>query len=51
MDFLIGRVEHTLHELLNHLLEYSDEARSVLDDLRNACNPKNRSLQIENLVY
>lgn len=33
-----GRVEHTLHELLNHLLDYSDEAKSVLDELRNACN-------------
>ncbi len=35
---LTGRVEHTLHELLNHLLEYSEEAKSMLDDLRKACS-------------
>ena len=46
-----GWVEHTLHELLNHLLNYSDEAKGILDDLRNACNPKPRAVQIENLVY
>lgn len=38
-----GRVEHTLHELLNHLLDYSDESKSILDDLRNACNLKSRT--------
>ena len=33
------RVEHTIHELLNHLLNYSDEAKSMLDDLRDTCTP------------
>lgn len=35
-----GRVEHTLHELLNHLLESPDDATSMLDDLRKACTAK-----------
>ena len=26
----------------NHLLEYSDEAKSILDDLKNTCNPKRK---------
>ncbi len=46
-----GRVEHTLHELLNHLLDYSDEAKSLLNDLRKACNPENRTVHVKNLVY
>ncbi len=46
-----GRVEHTLHELLNHLLNYTDEAKSILDELRNACNPKGTVVQVANLVY
>jgi hypothetical protein len=33
------RVEHTIHELLNHLLDYSDEAKSMLDDLRDTYTP------------
>lgn len=51
LDFFRGRVEHTLHELLNYLLKYSDEAKSVLNELRSACNPKTKRVQIENLVY
>lgn len=39
-NFVRGRVEHTLHELLNHLLEHSDEAKSILDDFRKTCSPK-----------
>lgn len=46
-----GRVEHTLHELLIHLLEYSEEAKSILNDLRNACNKKYRIKIVENLVF
>jgi len=46
-----GRVEHTLLELLNHLLKYSEEAKSVLVDLRKACNPKGRIVEVKNLVY
>lgn len=46
-----SRVEHALHELLNSLLEDYSQAAGVLDELRNACNPKSRIAQVKNLVY
>jgi len=53
MGFLLwsGRVEHTLHELLNSLLEDYFQAVGVLNELRNTCNTKASARLVENLVY
>lgn len=43
----LGRGEHTLHELLNHLLECSEEAKETLTDLRKACSLNNRNVNLD----
>lgn len=50
-DVKHGRAEHTLHELLNNLLEYPEEYKSILDDLRNACEPISRTVQVVDLGH
>ncbi len=45
------RVEHNLHELLNSLLKDYAQSVSILEELRNACNPKAREIHKEKLVY
>lgn len=46
-----GRVEHTLHELLNSLLEDYSQAVGIVDELRSACSTKAKAVLVENLVY
>ena len=47
-----GRVEHTLHELLNKLLEEYDFAVQVLGELRNACkNTRGKHLTNYSVVF
>ncbi|MCA9347951.1 hypothetical protein KC867_00915 [Candidatus Saccharibacteria bacterium] len=46
-EISLGRVEHTLHELLNSLFEDHSQAVGILDELRQACAPKLKNLNPE----
>lgn len=50
-NVLNGRVEHTLHELLNSLFEDYSQTVSVLNELKNACNSKCKKLKSKTLCY